>query len=122
MEWVLLSGLFPRGLLNPLSCPTWDYLPTGGLAFSGLGPPLTIIKQLNWENVLQTYPQANLVCVGGAHFINWGSLFSNDFSLWQVQKNLSSTIAICQLATQTHHCSTMTILICPQDAMLLLTS
>lgn len=62
------SWLFQRAFLY-----TWDQLPRGGTAHSGLGPPASIFNQENTD--LPT----------GIFFI-WGSFSQDDSSLYQVDK------------------------------------
>jgi hypothetical protein len=70
-----------HGLLILLSYKTQDKQLRDGTIHNGLVPPPSITSE---ENVLKTCLEPDLI----EAFFNWGFLFSNDFSLFQVDIKL----------------------------------
>lgn len=77
--WFALPGLFPLP-----SYTTLDHQPKVGFTHSELAGPLTH-RSSNQENGPQACPLSQS---DGGHFLNGGSLFSNDSNLRQVDKKL----------------------------------
>lgn len=73
------------GLLSLLSCISRDHLPRGGTAQSALGPLTSFSNQ-------QNVPQACPKTIWLGYFVYWGSIFSNDSRVCQLDLKLVSTM------------------------------